>query len=237
MSGTASSTQIGAGQQTPFDSISEASTIIFLARQMIAQMETMIPVSVKTVHAGSGSPPAPGTVDVQLLVSLLDGAGNQVKQGIVYGVPYVRPQGGPWAIVCDPAAGDVGIMITAARDISNLSNGVTQQQIPGSGRQYSYSDGIYVGGVFNKTPAATLWLKPDGTWVLTDKPGNVLQGDSNGVTVTPASGKPFKVNGPIQATGAITAGLGGGDQVSVQTHTHTGVTTGGGTSGAPTPGS
>lgn len=220
MTQTAQSGSIGAGQQTPEDSNSDPSVTIFMCRQLIAQLETAIPVQVHAVHAGSGSPPAAGTVDVQLLVSMLDGAGNQVNQGIVYGVPFFRMQGGPWAIICDPAVNDVGYLISASRDISKLANGASQQVIPGSNRQYSYSDGIYIGGIFNNVPAATIWLKSDGTWVLTDKPGNVVQGDGNGLTMTPLNGGFLKVNGTIHATGGIIAGFGGADQVGLQTHTH-----------------
>src|SRR5579863_4206007 len=104
MTQTAQSGSIGAGQQVPEDSNSDASVTIFICRQLIAQLETAIPVEVKAVHVGNGSPPAAGTVDLQLLVSLLDGSGNQVQQGIVYGVPFFRLQGGPWAVICDPAA-------------------------------------------------------------------------------------------------------------------------------------
>lgn len=217
---TASQNDIGAGQQFPEDSNSEFSVIRFIVRQIMAELETMIPVQVQAVHTGAGSPPVAGTVDVQLLVSQLDGAGNAVKPGIVYGLPYFRLQGGAWAVICDPAANDFGYLVSASRDISNVVKNPGVQN-PGSFRKYSYSDGIYIGGAFNEVPDATLWLKPDGTWVLTDKPGNVLQGDANGIAATPVSGKPFKVNGPIQATGSIIAGFGGGDQVGLQTHTHT----------------
>lgn len=236
MSQSSDQGSVGASQQGPNDSSSEYSKVVFAVRQLIAQIETMMPVQVTAVHAGGGSPPAAGTVDVQLLVSQLDGNNNAVPHGIVYGLPYFRAQGGVWAIILDPAKDDFGYIISAARDISSVkaNPGI---QTPGSLRKYSYSDGIYVGGCLNTVPAATLWLKPDGTWVLTDKPGNVLQGNSNGITATPASGKPFIVNGNLQVTGSIIADDGGGDQVNLMTHTHSGVQTGGGTSGPPTPGS
>ena len=43
-------------------------------------------------------------------------------------------------------------------------------------------------------------------------------------------------SGDVRVTGEATAGYGTGDQVGLQTHTHGGVQTGGGTSGPPTPG-
>ena len=189
---------IGAGQQQPEDSNSDISVIVFAVRQLMAQMEIMMPVQVKAVHPGSGSPPVAGTVDVELLVSLIDGSGNATAQGIVYGLPYFRMQGGPWAIIIDPAVGDFGFIVAASRDISNVAKN-PGQQIPGSYRQYSYSDGIYVGGCLNEVPEATLWMKSDGTWVITDKPGNVMQSSSIGIAVTTAAGGDFTVNG-ISAT-------------------------------------
>jgi hypothetical protein len=190
---TAGGNQIGAGQLDPFSSTSEFAVAAFIVRQIMAQLETMIPVQIQAVHAGSGSPPAAGTVDVQLLVSLLDGAGNQVKQGIVYGIPFFRLQGGPWAIVCDPSVNDVGILIAAARDMSKLSNGVSQQQLPGSNRQNSYSDGVYLGGVFNNAPKASFWLKSDGTFNITDKNGNTIVSSTTGMTVTDVNGNQMQM--------------------------------------------
>lgn len=209
---------IGAGQQDPFDSNSEFTVAVFIVRQIMAELETSLPVQVTAVHAGAGSPPAAGTVDVQLLVSQIDGSGNVTQQGIVYGLPFFRLQGGPWAIICDPAVNDFGWIIAASRDVSAVvaNPGI---QNPGSYRKYRYSDGIYVGGALNAVPAATLWLKPDGTWVLTDKPGNVLQGTTSGIQMTPV-GQGLMVTGNIAATGTITAGSGTGDQVGLETHKH-----------------
>jgi hypothetical protein len=228
---------VGAGQQYPEDSNSDYSTTVFIVRQMMALLEIMTPVQVVHVHPGSGSPPAAGTVDVQPLVSQLDGSGNAVQHGIVYGLPYFRLQGGSWSIICDPAVNDFGFIVSASRDISNVVKKPGIQN-PGSNRKYSYSDSVYLGGMINAVPAATLWLKSDGTWVLTDKPGNVLQGTSSGITMTPVSGQALTVNGPITATGKITGSdFSDGTVTSYKTHTHSGVTTGGGTSGPPTPGS
>lgn len=212
---TAASGSIGAGQQQPEDSNSDFWVISFIVSQMIAQLETMLPVQVVAVHPGSGSPPAAGTVDVQLLVSLLDGSGNAVQQGTVYGCPYFRLQGGPWAIVIDPAANDFGYIIGASRDISNVIKNPSIQN-PGSYRKYSYSDGIYMGGCLNAVPAATVYLKSDGTFEISDQPGNLIQSSSGGIAVTTAGGGDFTVNG-----------------ISVTKHTHA-VTTAPGETGPPT---
>lgn len=200
---TATSGQIGAGQQDPFDSNSEFSVQAFIVRQIMADLETMIPVQVVKVKPGSGTPPAGGTVDVQILVSQVDGASNVSKPGVVSGIPYFRTQGGDWAIVCDPVAKDFGFIVSASRDTSNV-NKKPGIQVPGSKRKYSYSDSYYVGGVLNGSPKAYIWLKADGTFTLVDKAGNMIQTTTGtGISITPASGQPLTVNGALVVTGNL----------------------------------
>jgi hypothetical protein len=177
---TATSGSVGAGQQEPEDGNSDFYVAKFIIEQLQAQIEIAMPVEVVAVHPGTGSPPSPATVDVRILVSQLDGAGNAVPAGIVYGVPCHRLQGGPWALILDPAANEFGYIIAASRDISSVvkNPGV---QAPGSWRKYSYSDGVYFGGILNGVPAATFWFKTDGTFVLTDKYGNVLESTPSGL--------------------------------------------------------
>ena len=192
----ATSGQIGAGQQDPLDANSEFSVVAFIVRQMMALMETMTPVQVVSVMPGSGSPPAAGTVDVQILVSQVDGANNVSKPGIVHGLPYHRVQGGAWAVVCDPAVNDFGFIIAASRDTSNVNKnpGI---QVPGSFRKYSYSDGIYVGGCLNAVPKATFWLKPDGTFNLTDQSGNKIVSSTTGMTLTDVNGNQIQMKAGV----------------------------------------
>jgi len=207
MTTQSTSSGIGAGQQVPEDANSEYTVAAFIVRQMMAELETMLPVQVMAAHPGQGTPPQAGTVDVQLLVSLLDGSGNSTQQGIVYGLPYFRLQGGKWAIICDPDVKDFGYIISASRDISNVvkSPGVAN---PASYRKYSFSDGIYIGGCLNAVPSNWVWCKSDGTLVI---------------------------QGNLEVTGAIIAGSGGADSVTLQGHLHTSAASGDPTSG-PTPG-
>lgn len=216
--------QTGAGQQDPMVSNSDFTVTDFQILQRLSLIDTIKPVQVEAVHLGSGSPPVAGTVDVRLLLNQLDGSGNASPQGIVYGVPYVRLHGGKWQVVLDPAVGDIGFLACSDRDISALKNAITSGASPlvnpGSFRKLNVSDGIYVGGFGNKVPDATLWLKDDGTFVLTDKPGNVLQSSTGGFKATPASGGLFLVDGNLAATGEITRGYAGSDSVTLGSHTH-----------------
>lgn len=163
----------------PEDAVDEIAVLRFVVKRLLAKMETMIPVKVTKIHPGAGSPPAPGKVDVQPLLTMLDAQGNVTEPGIVSGLPVQRLQGGPWAIICDPAVGDFGYIVAASRDVSNVvkTPGIRN---PGSFRQYSYSDSVYVPGILNAVPAASLWLKSDGTMVLTTKDGVVVKSDGSG---------------------------------------------------------
>jgi hypothetical protein len=229
-----SNTDFGYGQVGPDDGSTDLSAIVAIARRLIERLDVMKLVKVVAVHAGSGSPPAPGTVDVQLLVNQVDGNFYGVPHGTVFGLPYFRFQAGPWAIVADPVKGDVGFVVVADRDSSNVAKNPGQQVNPASRRRYNIADGLYVGGCLNAVPAATIWLKSDGTLVITDKPGNVIQSSSSGIVITgnvkvtgtleatklQTDDQGLTVTGNISATGTIIAGQGGADQVGLQTHTH-----------------
>lgn len=192
----ADNTQVGAGQLYPQDYADDFAVINFIVRQIIAEMETCTPVSVKAVHAGTGTPPAGGTVDVQLLVSLVDGSANVQKQGVVYGLPYFRMQSQNWAIVADPAVGDFGFIVSASRDISNVVK-TPGQANPGSYRQHSFSDGFFIPCSFNTAaPQAYAWFKSDGSVNITTKDGIVISSDGSGnLTVTAQGNATVKANG------------------------------------------
>jgi len=237
----------GYGQLGPDDGATDLQAIVFVCRQLIERLDTMKLVQVQAVHPGSGTPPAAGTVDVLPLVSQIDGNGFPVKHGTIYGLQYFRMQGGPWAIIIDPAVNDYGYVVCADRDSSLVVKNPGQQN-PGSRRRYNVADGIYVGGVLNAVPAATIWLKSDGTFVIADKPGNVIQSSSSGIAITgnvkvtgtleatklQTDDAGLTVTGNISATGTIVAGKGGADQVGLQTHEHPTAATG--SPSPPTPG-
>ena len=129
----------GYGQMFPDDVGTEGATIAFICRQLIQQLNIMKLVKVMAVHPGSGTPPGPGTVDVQPLVSQIDGNGYATPHGTVNGIPVWRLQAGPWAIIADPAVGDIGYVVCADRDISNVTRNAGAVQgpyNPGSRRQY-----------------------------------------------------------------------------------------------------
>jgi len=219
MASTSTPGSAGIGQQTPLDSVSDFYVISFMISQALAELDTIKLGKVTAVHPGSGDPPAVGTVDVQLLVGLVDGAGNVTEQGIVYGLPYFRLQGGPWAIVCDPAVGDVGVIACSDRDITAVKS-TANQAPPGSRRKYNISDGIYFGTVLSRVPKAWAWLKNDGTFNITDQFGNVIESSSAGMIMNFPSGGGLTVNGYVRSTAEVTRGFGTSSSVTLGGHIH-----------------
>lgn len=177
---TASPGSIGAGQQHPNDSASDVNVLAFAVKRILARYDTMLPVKVMAVHVGSGTPPGPATVDVQPLVSRVDGNMNGVPEGTVNGIICSRIQGGPWVIICDPAVGDIGWVVAADRDISKIKAGKGAAALPGSSRRWSIADGVYAGAILNAPPKAFFWLKSDGTVQLQDSGGFKIQSDGKG---------------------------------------------------------
>lgn len=213
----------GFGQQEPTDTTHDLNTICFVVRQLIERLDTMKLVQVQAVHGGGGAIAAAGTVDVLPLVNQVDGNGNSTLQGTVYGIPWWRLQGGNGAVICDPQQGDIGYVVCADRDISNVKS--TQAQAnPGSFRKYHISDGIYVGGVLNGSPKQYIVFTSSGIEIV-DINGNKIAMSSSGISVTGN----LNVTGAITATQNITAGYGGSDSVTLQDHLHTS-----GNSGSPT---
>lgn len=215
----------GYGQQTPWSSTHEFNVISFIIKQMIAQLETTKLVKVVAVHS-KGDVAVPPTVDVLPLVNQVDGFGNAVKHGKVFGLPVWRMQGGVCALILDPAVGDVGYVVSADRDISAVKANPGAQVTPASFRQFDLADGIYVGGLLNAAPTCYVLMKQDGSLKIADGFGNVLQTSASGFALT----GPLNVTGPITATGNITAGQGGADQVTLQLHQHSAL------NAPPTPG-
>jgi hypothetical protein len=188
--------EFGYGQFTPWDTTHELNVICAIVRTMLARVDTMKLVKVTAVHAGQGG--AAGTVDVLPLVNQVDGFGNATPQGTVYGVPWWRLQGGTGAVVCDPVAGDIGYVVCADRDGSNVTR-TKKQANPGSFRSFNVADGVYVGGILNAAPAQFVSFTTQGmTW--RDANGNTIVSSATGIDLTPKSGEPVTVTGSLVVT-------------------------------------
>ena len=183
MSGVSSN--IGAGQQNPNDSSNEFNRTMFAARQKINRLNVMKLVKVISVTGGGGALAAAGTVNVQPLVSQIDGQGNVQDHGIVNNIPWWRLQGGNSAIICDPQVGDIGFVVCSDRDTSTVRS-TRKVGPPGSFRKYRIEDGIYVGGCLNDQPTQFIGFTSAGINVV-DLNGNEITLSTSGIAIFSAS--------------------------------------------------
>lgn len=214
--------------QTPASVASEYATFAFIVQQIMNGVATATIVRVVACTNEGGLVPV-GTVDVQPLVNMMTGDRTAVAHGTLYKLPYSRVQGGANAVIIDPQPGDLGIAVFASRDISAVKAAKAQAN-PGSERQFSMADGMYIGGILNGTPEQYVQFNADGVKVLSptaitlEAPTINLKGDV------------VQTDGDVTATGSITAqGDVVGEGISLHDHVHGGVTSGGDETGPPTP--
>jgi len=210
------------GIQNPNSTTSEFNAQSFLIWSILSKISTSMLVQVKSV-TNSGGVAAVGTVDIQPLVNQVNGANQAKPHAMIYGCPYFRLQGGADAIILDPKVGDIGIAIFPDRDSSSviankasiIANGGTVN--PGSGRMFDMSDGIYIGGILNGVPT------------------QYIEFAAGGITVTSPSAVTIKAPAiALENAGSLLKKLVNETFLTLyDAHTHSGVTTGGGVTGAP----
>jgi hypothetical protein len=240
-------------QQSNLTSATEYATLQFVVQQLLSRVATATLVRVVSC-TNAGGLAAVGTVDVQPLVNQIAGDGSAWPHGVLHRLPYVRMQGGANAIILDPKPGDLGLVVFASRDISAIKTTAGKAQAadpdteglnPGSARQFDMSDGLYVGGLLNGTPEQYVQFNDDGVRIHSPVLVRVTAPEARVVADTlirlqaptiELAGDVVQTGGDITATGSITAdGEVTGNGIPLSTHKHTGVTTGSGTSGPPTP--
>lgn len=187
------------GVRSDFDGNSPYNALSFMIDNAIkGGVNTALPVKVISV--------SDGYVSALSMVCQTDAQGNTVAPAVIPQLPYHRYQGGRAAVIIDPAPGDLGLAVFAQKDVSNVKQGTTEPQQPGSFRNFDMSDGYYFGGVLNGKPEVLLELKQDGAAILTARAGVTINGN-------------VTVNGDVVAKG-----------ISLSKHTHGGCQ-GGSTSG------
>ena len=229
--------------------LGEFDRIAFMVQQALGKMQTATLVRIESCTNAGGLSPV-GYVDVTPLVNQLDGQGNPTPHVTIYNVPYFRLQGGANGIIIDPQKGDIGVAVFASRDISQVKT-TKKQGNPGSHRQYSFADGMYLGGMLNGTPTQYIQFSTAGirihspTRVKIDAPDVLIEAQTveiNASTSTTVTTPTFTVNGnsvlngTVQQTGGGAATFSGdvtAQGTSVHNHKHSGVTAGGSQTGAP----
>ena len=216
------------GQQYQQDPASDYEAMRFMVLQLINQVCTVTPVRVQQ-STSNGELALAGRVVVRPMVMQTDGKQQAIEHGDIFDIPYIRVQGGANAVIIDPQPGDIGLALFAMRDISAVkASGV--ESPPGSRRTYSWSDAIYIGGLLNDVPTQYVRFSDDGmelvspTQVLIQAPTILLAG------AVSQSGGSVSVETTLTAGTEVTA-----NGIALTTHVHSGVQTGGGTSGPPVP--
>jgi hypothetical protein len=247
--------QIPDGALLPSSTWGEFNNMAFMVQQALGKMQTATLVRIESCTNAGGLSPV-GYVDVTPLVNQLDGQGNPTPHVTIYNVPYFRLQGGANGIIIDPQKGDIGVAVFASRDISQVKT-TKKQGNPGSRRQYSFADGMYLGGMLNGTPTQYVQFSAAGIWIhsptaiILEAPDiqlNAATVEINGTASTTVTTPTFTVNGATVLNGTISQ-VGGGaaafsgsmavtgdvtaQGTSVHNHKHGGVTTGGGQTGTP----
>lgn len=202
---------IPSGQLKPQSTWGEFNNIAFMVQQALGKMQTATLVRIESCTNAGGLSPV-GYVDVTPLVNQLDGQGNPTPHVTIYNVPYFRLQGGANGIIIDPQKGDIGVAVFASRDISQVKT-TKKQGNPGSHRQYSFADGMYLGGMLNGTPTQYIQFSTAGirihspTRVKIDAPDVLIEAQTveiNASTSTTVTTPTFTVNGNAVVNGNTT---------------------------------
>ncbi len=153
---------------------------------------------------------------------------------LLINVPICWPKAGGFVLTMPLAIGDEVLVLIAARCIDSWwqSGGV---QKPMEARMHDLSDGFALPGPSSQpqkitsvsSTGAQLRNLAGTTYVEIAADGKIKMVSPTEVQVQATT---FRVTGNIIATGQVTAGT---PAVNLTTHAHTGVTTGGGTSGGP----
>ena len=216
--------QNSTGFLNPNKNASEYNHLLFIIQQEIAKISTLTLVKVVSITGGN--------VDVVPLVNMIDAQGNPTPHLTIFNVPFMRIQGGGYAIIIDPQPGDIGLCGFCSRDISKVKKSKKQDN-PGSRRRYSYSDGIYIGAIgdLSVTPTQTLRISSSGIEIKSpmevkiDAPNIELVGNVS------QSGGTVAIGGNTDFSASVTKGGVGLAKID-HTHAVSGSATGPGLPGA-----
>lgn len=159
-----------------------------------------------------------------------DGTVQWVNLPVLIHVPIVFPSAGGFTITFPIAVNDEVLVVFSSRCIDSWwqSSGV---QKPAEMRMHDLSDGFAIPGP-RSVPRAVPGISSTALQIRNDAGTSYLEITPSGkINIVAPTG--LEVTGNMVVSGSVTAGsvVGGGKNLA--THVHSGVTTGGGTSGPP----
>lgn len=193
--------------------LDDFTTIRFIAQQVMNGMATATLVEIMRVDGQ--------TVDVRPLVNQIDGKNTGIPHETIHGLPWLALQSGAAVIRAVPKVGDKGMAAFCHSDTSTVK-ATKGCATPPTRRRYSWSDGVYLGGL------------P----LLNEAPTTFIDVSDEGVTITSPAG--ITLNGDVQHTGnwTTTGTITGetdvvGNGTSLHGHKHGSVQTGSSQTSSP----
>lgn len=216
----------------PADEGSLQGALRLVMRKMLTGMDGMLPARVVAYDRERN------LASVQPMVSMVTTEGASVSRAQIPSVPVFRFGGGGFVLSFPLVPGDFGWLHANDRDISLFLQSL-EDGAPNTARVHSFQDGMFFpdalrqwtldpedaeSAVFQSTDGAQRIAIGGGKVAIT---APLVEIDAPSVTMSGA----LTVAGRVTGQGGVT-GPGG---IVLETHKHLGVTTGGGTSGGPTP--
>lgn len=107
--------------------------------QKIKTINTFLPVKILAVNDTM--------VDVQVLLQMITADNRAFPGPKIFNCPFLTYSAGKNAFLLKPEVDDIGLMGFVQRDISKIVATKGSENIPGSLRHFSLSDGIYLGSL------------------------------------------------------------------------------------------
>lgn len=201
------------GQGGIADGQTDEALMRFIARQEVNGLATATLVEVVAVDGD--------TVDVKPLVKQVDGAGNGIDHGIIHGLPVHAIRAGACVIRISPRVSDIGAALFCHSDISGVKANKAAS-VPGSGRRYDWSDGLYIGGFLPKTaPTTIIEIDADDNVSITAPKVMVAVTDAVEITGPVTTDTEYRVDGTkvVGAQGGAITDPTGGATIDTQART------------------
>lgn len=224
--------------RNPADNDSLAGLLKLALTKFLQKTDDMLPAQVIAYNA------AQNVAQVQPIIEVVSTSNQVMPRAQIASVPVLQLSGGGFALRFPVSPGDLGWVKANDRDIS-LFKQTYSQSPPNTQRKHSFEDAIFIpqaawnlitlasedtGNMVLQNYAGTVKISLSGDTVTVNAPNVVITG-TTAVTITSPT---LAVNGDMIITGTlVTDGNITGNGINLNTHVHSGVTTGGSDTGGP----